>query len=99
MTAWCLIVAVLLAALVALQWFWQRRFAQARQELLRQEQFLAAQQQQRQKTLAEKQAQQEALFNSMAEGVLVLNAAGRIELINQSLQRLLAPAGDVRGQT
>src|SRR5438105_11579434 len=35
----------------------------------------------------------------MAEGVLVLDRFGRIELVNQSLQRLLALDADVKGQT
>ncbi len=44
-------------------------------------------------------AQFEALFNSMVEGVLVLDDSGRIQLINPSLEELLGPARDVRGQT
>jgi two-component system phosphate regulon sensor histidine kinase PhoR len=44
-------------------------------------------------------AQFEALFNSMVEGVLVLDASGRIQLANPSLEELLGPARDVRGQT
>jgi two-component system phosphate regulon sensor histidine kinase PhoR len=45
------------------------------------------------------QAQQNALFNSMVEGVLVLDLRGRILLINQSLQHLFSLRADVRGQT
>ena len=35
----------------------------------------------------------------MVEGVLVLDASGRIQLANPSLEQLLGPARDVRGQT
>jgi len=49
--------------------------------------------------LAQVRAQQQALFNSMVEGVLVLDASGRIQLVNQSLRRLFALTADVRGQT
>ena len=48
--------------------------------------------------IAQIQAQQQAVFNSMVEGVLVLDGANRVQLVNQSLQRLFS-LGDVRGQT
>jgi two-component system phosphate regulon sensor histidine kinase PhoR len=41
----------------------------------------------------------EALFNSMVEGVLLLDGAGRIELVNQSFQRLFGVTSDIRGRT
>jgi len=94
-----LIIAVPLAGMVAVHLLWKRRFSRLEQETARHRQVLAQEQEQHSQTLAEKQAQQEALFNSMTEGVLVLDRFGRIELINQSLQRLLAPAAEVRGQT
>ncbi|MFM1767757.1 MAG: hypothetical protein RJA22_286 [Verrucomicrobiota bacterium] len=49
--------------------------------------------------LAQVRAQQQALFNSMVEGVLVLDNAGRIQLVNQSLRRLFALTTNVRGRT
>ena len=48
---------------------------------------------------SEIRAQQQAVFNSMVEGVLVLDASGRVQMINASLQRLFGLPGDVRGQT
>ena len=42
---------------------------------------------------------QEALFNSMVEGVLLLDRAGRIDLVNQSFKKLFGITSDVRGQT
>lgn len=94
-----LIIAVLVAGLIVVHLSWKRRFARLDQEMARHRQALAQEQEQHSHTLAEKQAQQEALFNSMTEGVLVLDRFARIELINQSLQRLLAPTAEVRGQT
>ncbi len=44
-------------------------------------------------------AQQQALFNSMSEGVLVLDADGRVRLVNQALERLFGVTGDLRGRT
>lgn len=44
-------------------------------------------------------AQQQALFNSMTEGVLLLDAAGRVQLVNEAFAQLFAVTGDVRGRT
>ena len=96
---WYLITALLLVGMAALHLGWMRRSVHLHQELARQKQTLDLQQKQHSQTVAENQAQQEALFNSMAEGVLVLDRSGRIELINQSLRRLLALTAEVRGQT
>src|SRR5207237_4937798 len=92
-------IAALLAALGSLHFWWQRRSAHFKEELATQKQMLLSRQKEHSQAVAEKQAQQEALFNSMAEGVLVLDRFGRIELVNQSLQRLLALDADVKGQT
>src|SRR5262249_54800349 len=48
---------------------------------------------------AQIEAEQQALFNSMAEGVLILDQAGRVELVNRSLQEFFNLKNDVRGQT
>jgi two-component system phosphate regulon sensor histidine kinase PhoR len=44
-------------------------------------------------------AERQALFNSMAEGFLLLDRHGRIQTINQSLADFFGLAGDVRGKT
>ena len=44
-------------------------------------------------------SQQAALFNSMTEGVLLLDASGRVQLVNEAFARLFSVAGDVRGRT
>ena len=44
-------------------------------------------------------AERQTLFNSMVEGVVLLDRFGRIQLVNQSLERQLALSVDVRGQT
>jgi two-component system phosphate regulon sensor histidine kinase PhoR len=60
---------------------------------------LASLQERHGRQLAQFRAQQEALFNSMVEGVLVLDQRGRILLVNQSLRQLFSLRADVRGQT
>lgn len=44
-------------------------------------------------------AQQQTLFDSMTEGVLLLDAAGRVQLVNEAFAQLFAVTGDVRGRT
>jgi two-component system, OmpR family, phosphate regulon sensor histidine kinase PhoR len=51
------------------------------------------------KALAEAEAQQQAVFNSMAEGLLLLEQTGRIRLVNHAFERLFTPPGDIRGKT
>ena len=44
-------------------------------------------------------AERQTLFNSMVEGVVLLDRAGRIQLVNQSLEKQFALSTDVRGHT
>jgi two-component system phosphate regulon sensor histidine kinase PhoR len=51
------------------------------------------------KTLRDSLAQRAALFNSMGEGVLILDSYGHIQLVNRSLERLFELKEDIRGRT
>jgi two-component system phosphate regulon sensor histidine kinase PhoR len=75
------------------------RYTQAAVQLQKQQRVLENLRGQHEQLTLQKQAEQQALFNSMAEGVLVLDANGRIQLVNQSLQSLFRLSKDVRGQT
>ena len=44
-------------------------------------------------------AERQTLFNGMVEGVVLLDRLGRIQLVNQSLEKQFALTVDVRGQT
>jgi len=59
----------------------------------------ARQLEQQQQALAEEHAQQQALFNSMIEGVLVLDREGKVRLVNQAVERLFGLNHDIRGQS
>ena len=96
---WPALTGLILAAAVALHLWWRRHFLALRQRLEEQQKSLAAQQEQKDQVTAQVQAQQQAVFNSMVEGVLVLDATSRVQLVNQSLQRLFSLTSDVRGQT
>ena len=93
---WPILTALSLAALAALHFWWRGRFARARQaarsevEALQDEQRRAAQQ---------IQTQQEVLFNSMVEGLLLLDERGRIQLANRAFASLFGVTVDIRGRT
>ena len=51
-----------------------------------------------QTAVAEAVARQDALFDSMIEGVLVLDEAGRVQFANQAFAQMFATAGVLRGK-
>lgn len=84
--------------LVAAHTLWmERRHRREREEAERE--YARATIQKQQQIQAQFQAQQEALFNSMVEGVLVLDQQGRVQMFNQSLKDLLQFKQDLRGQS
>src|SRR3954471_21367889 len=96
---WIPLTFLALVAALALHLCWRRRYARVLADCEEQKKVVASLQQLQSKESSEKKAQLEALFHSMVEGVLVLDASGRIQLANPSLEQLLGPARDVRGQT
>jgi two-component system phosphate regulon sensor histidine kinase PhoR len=90
--------AVALALGIPLWIFWRRsRDLAARLERFREE---ATQlREEHRQAVAQASAQQEALFNSMVEGVMLLDAAGRIRLVNHALENFFGIASDLRGKT
>ena len=94
---WCLSwLGLALAAGALLRWQaagHRRERARAAQE---HERALAAQREQIQSQF---QSRQQALFNSMSEGVLWLDRQGRVRMMNDSLRTFFDVTADVRGQT
>ena len=93
-----LIVLAAAVAACATHIWWRRRY-DALKFQLEQERRLNTEKSEHEKLAAHIQAQQEAVFNSMVEGVLVLDAGGRIQLVNESLKRLFALENNVIGKT
>ncbi len=54
---------------------------------------------QREEIAGQFEASQQALFNSMIEGILLLDRSGRIEMVNESLRKYFDVTTDIRGQT
>jgi len=92
--------AILSLACTAAIYFWSRRQIKALElSLDRLKHETAQQREQQQHALAEEHAQQQALFNSMVEGVLVLDRDGKVRLVNHAVERLFSLSHDIRGQT
>ena len=93
-----LTILVLIAAAMLHSW-WRRRYARLHAELLKEKQSLEEARRQHSQESAHTEAEQQALFNSMSEGVLLLGKDGRVQLVNRSLQEFFGLKTDVRGQT
>jgi two-component system, OmpR family, phosphate regulon sensor histidine kinase PhoR len=70
----------------------EARFAQTAREA-------AVTQEEQRRREAHQQSSTQTLLNRMTEGILLLDAAGRIRLVNPSLQAMFDLKGDVRGLT
>ncbi|MGH7970077.1 MAG: PAS domain-containing protein, partial [Limisphaerales bacterium] len=92
------IVAVLAA--IGIHFWWRSRYASTHEtlqrEILKELQML---QQAQQRAAHEVQTQQEALFNSMAEGLLLLDRDGHIQLANRAFNKLFGVTADIRSRT
>jgi two-component system phosphate regulon sensor histidine kinase PhoR len=99
MSGWPVFSGLVLAVAVGLHLWWRRRFRTLRAQLDEQQRAVRAQQEQQEQVTAQVRAQQQAMLNSMREGVLVLDASDRVQMVNQSLQALFGLKTDTHGQT
>ncbi len=93
---WPVLTILLLGALVVLHWWWRRKARRAEESFREQ---LAGVQRQQTDALSREHAQSEALFDSMVEGLLLLDATGRIQITNRAFKELFGIEGEVRGKT
>jgi two-component system phosphate regulon sensor histidine kinase PhoR len=96
---WPALALIFLAGGVLLHFGWRKRLQKLQRQSSRQDQTIAALQEQQQRTAAQAQAQQQALFNSMVEGVLLLDGNQRIQLANQALKQLMGFSNEIKGTT
>jgi len=85
---WTALTILFCLGLVFVHFWWKRRYEGGRAELREQKKQNAALQEQQQHALAQAQAEQQASFNSMVEGVLLLDDHERVRLVNQALEQL-----------
>jgi two-component system phosphate regulon sensor histidine kinase PhoR len=93
---WQIFTVLAIAAAIGIHFWWRKKF-------LRQQSSLHAdmedfQRRQRQTTI-DAQAQQQVLFNSMLEGLLLLDRNGKIYLANRAFKNLFGLKIELRGKT
>ncbi|MGA9450240.1 MAG: ATP-binding protein [Verrucomicrobiia bacterium] len=93
---WSVLTILAIVALVAVHFWWRRKFLrQQRQVQIEMENFQRHQQQ----TTTDAKAQQQVLFNSMLEGLLLLDRNRRIYLANRAFKNLFGIKAELRGKT
>src|SRR6266478_6231262 len=92
---WPFLTVLALAALAAVHFWWRRKFLLAGQEAQRNIRNIKAEQE---GAALQVQTRQDALFNSMVEGLLLLDEDGRIQLANRAFASLFEVTTDMRGK-
>lgn len=93
---WQLLTILSLIAAIGLHLWWRKRLEQSRQETTQTLQSLQAKHRQASLQL---QTQQEALFDSMAEGLLLLDEGGRIQHANRAFNKLFGLNTEIKSRT
>src|SRR5262245_17799360 len=93
---WPVLTFLAVAALALLHFWWRRRFAEAQQAAQRE---IAELKEIQLNSFNQFQSQQNALFDSMAEGLLLLDETGRIQLANRAFATLFGVTNDVHHKT
>ena len=96
---WPFLIVLGLAGLAALVLWGRRRWQKSLQERAQMRATLSSLEEKYGEAEFRARAQLQTLFNSMVEGVMLLDREGRIHLVNQSLERLFNLTLDVRGLT
>jgi len=96
---WPSLTVLAIALLIAVHFLWRRRGQQLETALRAARQHAALLEERHAQALAEANAWQQAVFNSMAEGLMLLDETDRIRLVNRAFERLFNTSGNLRGQT
>jgi two-component system phosphate regulon sensor histidine kinase PhoR len=90
-------IAASIGLLLALHLWWRARFRSVQTTLQREiQKEIENLKQAQQRASLQIQTQQEALFNSMAEGLLLLDRESKIQLANRAFNSLFGVTGDIR---
>ena len=91
-----LLTIVAVAAAIAIYFFWHRKFTRLQRQVQGEMEDFQRHQQQ---TTIDAKAQQQVLFNSMLEGLLLLDRSRKIYLANRSFKNLFGVKTELRGKT
>jgi two-component system phosphate regulon sensor histidine kinase PhoR len=93
---WFFVSIFLIVAIIALDFWWRRKLrAQSRRQVAELEEY----QHKHQQTTIDAKAQQQVLFNSMLEGLLLLDRNRKIYLANRAFKNLFGIKIELRGKT
>jgi len=93
---WFFISIFLIVVIIALDFWWRRKLrAQSRRQVAELEEY----QHKHQQTTVDAKAQQQVLFNSMLEGLLLLDRNRKIYLANRAFKNLFGIKIELRGKT
>jgi two-component system, OmpR family, phosphate regulon sensor histidine kinase PhoR len=93
---WPLLTILAIAAAIGIFVFWRKKFTRLERKMrVEMEDFQRHQQQ----TTIDAKAQQQVLFNSMLEGLLLLDRSRRIYLANRAFKNLFGVKTELRGKT
>jgi len=93
---WPFLTIVAVAAAVAIHFAWRQKFRRQQQQVHAEMEDARRRQQQ---TTVDAQAQQQVLFNSMLEGLLLLDRHRKIYLANRNFKNLFGLKTELRGKT
>lgn len=93
---WPTLTFICVAALVVLHLWWRKRYSDARKSAELANAALVARAERQMSALV---SQQESWFNSMSEGVLLLDHNGRIQFANRAFLDLFTVPGEILGRT
>src|SRR5438552_5003234 len=95
-TMWPFLTILALLGLGALHFWWRGRFTRAQATSRRE---IEALKRVHEQSAVQSETRQEVLFNSMVEGLLLLDGSGRIQMANRAFGSLFELRADVRGKT
>jgi two-component system, OmpR family, phosphate regulon sensor histidine kinase PhoR len=93
---WPFLTIIAVATAIAIHFAWRQRFLRQREQIHAEMEEGRRRQQQ---TTVDAQAQQQVLFNSMLEGLLLLDGKRRIYLANRAFKNLFNLKAELRGKT
>ena len=93
---WPIIAILVAAAAIGIHFFWRQKFLREQRQIQAEMEDSRRRQQQ---TTVDAQAQQQVLFNSMLEGLLLLDRNRRIYLANRAFKNLFGLKTELRGKT
>jgi len=93
---WFVLFILTIAVIVALHFWWRAKFSALQGQRLAE---IESSQRRQQQTAVDAKAQQQVLFNSMLEGLLLLDRTQKIYLANRSFKNLFGQKIELRGKT